>query len=367
MSVQTRLHNYRTLWLPGILNMYQCNGEKDIGMAKKTNKEDSSLLWITILLAIVMVVGFVAYVYLGRQPANREARQGSPQQEAPQTPLPQDTSAVATDTTPVPPSAPRSRRTPAEQHAPESSTGSPRFNDDKISYTGYDFTKAPGFAYPTTIPGEQVVRYTGFTLSYNEQHEQASWVAYMLTGEQVKGTVKRADDFREDKQIKTRTASPSDYRGSGYDRGHLAPAGDMKWSAKAMSESFYMSNMSPQAPAFNRGVWNKLEERVRKWAVKHDELYVVTGPVLEPGLPTIGANEVSVPRQYYKVMLRTNNRSDIIAIGFLLENEGSELPLKQFVVPIDSIEKVTGLDFFPLLPDEIEEKLESRVSLRGWF
>ncbi len=337
-------------------------------MAKNSKKQDNSLVWITVLLVVALIAGFAAYTYFSMRNTSRVAQEQGPLQKQPHLQKPEDTKEASVDTVVPKPSAPSTRRTPSQQQPATSSSGTPQFSDEKISFTSYDFTKAPGFAYPKAVQGEQVVRYTGFTLSYNEMHEQASWVAYTLTKAQVKeGTEKRADDFREDKQIKTRTATPTDYRGSGYDRGHLAPAGDMKWSAKAMSESFYMSNMSPQAPAFNRGIWNKLEERVRRWATKHEELYVVTGPVLEPGLPTIGANEVSVPRQYYKVMLRTNNRNDIIAIGFLLENQGSELPLKEFVVPIDSIEKVTGLDFFPLLPDEIEEKLESRVSLRGWF
>ena len=113
-------------------------------------------------------------------------------------------------------------------------------------------------ANPKPIIGEQIVNHLGYSLSYNEKNEQASWVAYELTADQVRGTVKRKDSFRSDPLIKTGSASLSDYKGSGYDRGHLAPAADMKWSTTAMSESFFMSNMSPQLPGFNRGIWKKL-------------------------------------------------------------------------------------------------------------
>ena len=136
-----------------------------------------------------------------------------------------------------------------------------------------------------------------------------------------------------------------------------------------------MSNMSPQAPDFNRGIWKELEELVRRWAVRDNGLYIVTGPVLKPGLPTIGKqNEVSVPEQYYKVILYCNNsataRPDIRMIGFLLRNEGSDQSLRQFVVPVDQIEQLTGIDFFPKLPDDLERQLESKpkaAMVAEWF
>jgi endonuclease G len=231
---------------------------------------------------------------------------------------------------------------------------------------GYDFTKAPGFEYPKAVRGEQILRYTGFTLSYNEKHEQASWVAYNITNNEVKGKIKRADDFREDKSVKTGSASLDDYRRSGYDRGHLAPAGDMKWSVKAMSESFLMSNMSPQIAAFNRGIWQQLEEQVRIWSKENGDLYIVTGPVLTDNLKSIGKNKVTVPKYYFKIILDAQE-PDIKAIGFLMENKGADKSPESFAVPINSIEKITGLDFYPLLPDDMEEKLENKVNLRGWF
>ncbi len=160
-----------------------------------------------------------------------------------------------------------------------------------------------GEALPAHAPGDAVIEHTGYTLLYREDHEQAAWVAYLLTAGRLRGTIVRRDNFRPDPSVPTGSATPADYRASGYDRGHLAPAADMKWSEAAMSESFLMSNMSPQAKEFNRGIWENLESRVRDWAKSDGELFIVAGPVLEPGLATIGANGVSVPRMYYKVVL----------------------------------------------------------------
>jgi endonuclease G len=164
-----------------------------------------------------------------------------------------------------------------------------------------------------------------------------------------------------------------DYTKSGYDRGHLAPAGDFKFSQQLTKQSFFMSNISPQTPQFNRGIWKSLEEQVRSWALRDGGLYVVTGPVLRSGLPTIGrTNEVAVPDSFYKVLLYCRKGSDpeIRMIGFLLKNEPSNESLKSHVVPVDAIEQATGLDFFPKIPDDLERRLESQSRsqmVNQWF
>ncbi|NTV46324.1 MAG: DNA/RNA non-specific endonuclease [Chlorobiales bacterium] len=223
-----------------------------------------------------------------------------------------------------------------------------------------------GFNYlPTTKEG-QIIKHEYFTLSYAEKHEQAEWVAYELTKMMVKnGELKRNDDFRPDPDVSTRSATPEDYSNSGYDRGHLVPAGDMEFSMTAMSETFYMSNMSPQDPAFNRGVWKHLEEQARKWSIQNEKIYIVTGGVLTDGLPTIGRNKVSVPRYFYKIIL-DYEEPGIKAISFLIPNERSKKPLNTFVVSIDSVEALTGIDFFPALPDKLENELEKTSNLRQW-
>ena len=218
---------------------------------------------------------------------------------------------------------------------------------------------------PAHITDDELIKHSGFTLLYNEKHEQAQWVAYELTKEETNNTYQRTNKFLPDPSVKTKTANDNDYLGSGYDRGHLAPASDMGWSAQTMFESFYYSNMSPQEPSFNRGIWKKLEEQVRAWAINYDSIYVVTGPVLKDNLLFIGENKVSVPEYYYKVILDLTSR-DKKGMGFIMKNEGSGLALSNFAVTIDSIEHITGIDFFPLLEDEFEHKIESSICLDCW-
>ena len=243
----------------------------------------------------------------------------------------------------------------------------------KLSSYKYSVTLILGFrillgqdlSLPHINESDQIIQHSAYTLNYSEQHEQASWVAYTLTSTHIRGTVNRTNDFREDYKVKTESASLFDYKGSGYDRGHLAPAGDMKWSSTAMSESFYMSNMSPQLPGFNRGIWKKLESNVRNWARDNGELYVVTGPILTGNYPTIGANQVSIPHYYYKVIL-DYKEPDIKGIGFILPHEKSSSSLQSFVISIDEVERRTGFDFYHSLPDSIEKQIESNVDVSKW-
>lgn len=219
---------------------------------------------------------------------------------------------------------------------------------------------------PSLRPTDQIIEHTGYTLSFVPAHEQAAWVAYVLRGTQLASAhFDRTDQFMTDPLAKPHSADDQDYERSGYDRGHLAAAEDLSWSAQTMQESFYYSNISPQVPAFNRGVWKRLEELVRYWAAAYDSVYVVTGPVLMAGLPAIGHDGVSVPRHYYKVVLQYGPRG-VQGIGFVLRNEASAAALKSFAVSIDSVERLTGLDFFPKLPDEVEDKIESGYNENGW-
>ena len=218
---------------------------------------------------------------------------------------------------------------------------------------------------PKFAPSDQIVHHSNYTLNYSEQHEQAKWVAYTLTSSQVYGTVDRTNDFRTDPKVKTGSASLPDYKGSGYDRGHLAPAGDMKSTYTAMSESFYMSNMSPQVPGFNREIWKKLEGTVRNWAVANEKVYITTGAVLTASYPTIGINKVSIPEFYYKVVL-DYEQPEIKGIGFILPNQKSDKSLQSYAVSIDEVERFTGIDFFHSLPDNIEEKIESDAAVNKW-
>ena len=221
------------------------------------------------------------------------------------------------------------------------------------------------FNYLPTSTTHQIVRHTYYTLSYSERDEQAEWVAYTLTAAMVTGTVKRSGNFRADPYVATGSATPGDYKNSGYDRGHLAPAADMAFSPVAMSECFYMSNMSPMVPSFNRGIWEKLEEQVRTWATDYRKIYVITGGILKYSMGKIGCDGVTVPRYFYKIVM-DDTEPAIKAIAFILPNEKSEHQLYDYAVTIDSVESLTGIDFFPALPDKIEESLESHIDVLKW-
>ncbi len=229
----------------------------------------------------------------------------------------------------------------------------------------FHINKGSLLEFPSLHDSTQLIKHLGYSLEYSEACEQATWIAYSLTKQETSGLIERGDNFTVDPQVKTGSANKTDYLKSGYDRGHLAPAADMKWSEQAMDESFYFSNMSPQLPAFNRGVWKRLEEKMRDWAIIYDSILIVTGPVLNSSLTKIGPNEVCVPTHYYKVILDFK-KTQSKAIGFIMPNSGSKEDLRSFAVSIDSVEQITGLDFFYQLKDSFELLLEKEVCLDCW-
>ena len=236
---------------------------------------------------------------------------------------------------------------------------SQKFNGDTSKFIGKDLE------LPSVKKGEQVIHHAGYSFVYNETYEQASWVAYVLTEKETEKLYDRTDKFIQDPSVGTGSATDADYSGSGYDRGHLAPAADMGWSSTSMAESFYFSNMSPQVPGFNRGIWKRLEEQVRSWAIEYDTVYVVTGPVLKGSMGSIGANKVAIPNFYYKVILDMHSKPHQ-AIGFVMENASASGELSKFAVSIDSVERFTGIDFFPSLDDGTETALEKTVCTSCW-
>lgn len=217
---------------------------------------------------------------------------------------------------------------------------------------------------PTSTTG-QIVHHEGYSLSYSEPHEQAEWVAYELKKEHLSNTNFQRPYFEVDNAVKTGAASWKNYKNSGYDRGHLCPAGDRKYSQQAHDETFLTSNISPQINSFNAGIWNTLEQKVRYWADKYNGVFVVTGGVLKGNLKTIGSEKVAVPKQFYKVLIDTNS-GETKMIAFLLPHENSKKPLYEFVVSVDEIEKLTGIDFFSDLEDTLENKLEASSNYKDW-
>jgi endonuclease G len=218
---------------------------------------------------------------------------------------------------------------------------------------------------PRPNPYDKIISHKSYTVSYNLTYHVADWVAYELTAEETVPVVQRNNHFVPDPLLKSGSASNEDYKGSGYDRGHLAPSADMCYSYQTMVESFYLSNITPQAPSFNRGIWEKLEQQVRQWAVDDKAVYIVTGTVLTKGLPTIGYDRITVPAYFYKVIL-DYREPDIKGIGFIIPNQGSQEPLQHYAVTIDSVEKVTGTEFFYQLPQDQQRIIESTVDLNKW-
>ncbi|NKE71331.1 DNA/RNA non-specific endonuclease [Candidatus Manganitrophus noduliformans] len=206
----------------------------------------------------------------------------------------------------------------------------------------------------------------GYALSHDPQKKAARWVAYHLTKEKLEGTQARSDDFRTDPDLPPGERSElKDYKNSGYDRGHLAPAADMKWDARAMSDSFLLSNMAPQVGAgFNRGIWAVLEERVRDWTMQRGAVFIFTGPIYAERHPHIGPNAVSVPTYFYKVVF---DPAEGEAIAFILPNKKLKTgDLPNYITNVDTVEARTGLDFLSELEDSVEDLVEVQIQPSLW-
>jgi endonuclease G len=237
---------------------------------------------------------------------------------------------------------------------------------DDITLTNDSQNVHQNLCLPAIKSEELIVVHPGFSLSFNQKHMQANWVAYEINSENTLGKIKRTNRFKPDPNIPGGTARNADYLHSGYDKGHMAPAADMGWSLESMTSSFYFSNISPQLPGFNRGIWKNLEEQVRFWADFYGNIFLATGPVLKDSLPTIGLKNVSVPEYFYKVILDTNG-GNVKGIGFIMPNSGSDKPVQHYTVTIDSVERLTGIDFFTSLPDTIEFIVESKLCTEFWI
>lgn len=238
----------------------------------------------------------------------------------------------------------------------EDSESKPKQNDT--------FENLEDVVTPNSFPS-QVVNYEGMTLSFNRDMHIPNWVAWELTATEVAGNYPRDDNFRGDDNV-VGSAEKWDYSYSGYDRGHMAPAGDMKWSKKAMDESFYMTNMCPQAKTLNTGAWKRLEEKCRQWAEIDSAIIIVCGPVLTDSINEfIGDSRVAVPQRFFKVIL-SPYVDQPRGIGFIMPNTKVPGGMQAAAVSIDEVERITGLDFFASLPDEIENEVESQCRFHYW-
>ena len=348
--------------------------KKRVG-TKKNNPRKGFGSFLTILLVIVALLSFSVYYIDGfevpivKEITGRKETVDSKKSE----PSKKSTKKIEKQNSikPVTKTKSKSKNTEITNTSSET-TVNPKVSDKVPDYgevNDFYFTSAFDFPWPEYSLNDQIVEHEGYTLCYNEQHEQPTWVAYKLSKSNlVSKKVKRTDDFREDDAVATRSATLNDYRRSGYDRGHLAPAADFAYSEEAMSGTFFLSNISPQIHEFNSGIWNVLEQKIRDWAMRDEELFVVTGPVFRgQSKGKIGRNRVGVPTHFYKVVLDINP-PEVKAIGFIFEHRKYEEPKKfiKYAMTVDEVERFTGLDFFPMIPDALETSIEKDLFVHRW-
>jgi len=227
-------------------------------------------------------------------------------------------------------------------------------------------TEAENLELPAIGDNDQILRRTGYTVCYNADNRIPNWVAWRLTADHTTGPYKRGGiKFQEDEEVEEPRATDSDYRQSGYDRGHMCPSGDNKWSEETQRESFLLTNVCPQVHNLNAGDWNEMEQQCRKWADKYGEIYIVCGPILyRQKHKKIGTHKVVVPEAFFKVVLCMEGTPK--AIGFIYKNNDGNRPKGDYVNTVDQVERITGYDFFANLPDDIEKKIEAKADLADW-
>lgn len=221
---------------------------------------------------------------------------------------------------------------------------------------------------PLTDRPEQILKRRGYTTSYNEKTKTPNWVAWHLTKAHTYGDHQRKNEvFFEDESIEQeKRATDNDYYNSRYDRGHMCPAGDNKWDAQVMRESFLFTNICPQNHGLNKYEWNDLEIQCRDWAREYGAIDIVCGPLFTTTgeQKTIGRNRVWVPESFFKVILCRQGKPK--AIGFIYRNEGKKQTREEALRSVDEIETLTGIDFFPSLDDDTESRIEAEAALEDW-
>ncbi|MCQ2209397.1 MAG: DNA/RNA non-specific endonuclease [Paludibacteraceae bacterium] len=226
-----------------------------------------------------------------------------------------------------------------------------------------------------STPKGKLYHHENYSFSYSEDDEQSEWVAYELTKQETKGNLQRKESFTEDPIVTTESAHPYEYRNCGYTRGHLAPAGDMKFDRTAMNECFYTSNISPQKQKFNAGIWNDLEMQVRYWAQKFNTVYVITGPILTKDCKKLSyknnrgqeeKSDITIPKKFYKIVYDFSYKGKEKMIGFIIPQEGAEGSFFDYAVTVDEIEKETKIDFFHNLSKAEQAKLEGQINVAAW-
>lgn len=218
---------------------------------------------------------------------------------------------------------------------------------------------------PLVGVSEQIIKKKSYIASYNKDTKIANWVAWHLTSEHTEGSIGRGNMFHEDEEVPSPKATVEDYKGSGWSRGHMCPAGDNKWDAEAMYQSFSLINVCPQNASLNSGLWNSLEIDCRNWAKRFHDIYVICGPVFfQQNHEVIGINEIYVPEAFFKVVLCLNGKPK--GWGVIVKNTAGNKKKDIYYNSIDQVERITGMDFFPLLSDDVEDEVESNLDMDMW-
>lgn len=221
---------------------------------------------------------------------------------------------------------------------------------------GYSFDCLARFSYSPISHCDQTLEKTYYTICYAKEHRQARWVYYPLLLESIQGKQPRTNDFRSDPKLRFSPVSENDLSPTKYDRGHLVPAADMKLNYKSMSETFLMTNVSPQVASFNRGIWAQLEGQIRLLVEKYGDGFVVTGPVLTSGVTKIIKN-ITLPSFFYKILYIPSKQK---MYAFLMPNQSLKgQSIWKFQVSVDQIEQMTEIDFFADLDQPLQDKLEA--------
>ena len=242
-------------------------------------------------------------------------------------------------------------------HTPTSSAHQKSDNNNSVTLGDIN-----DFSYLPTTKRGTIYKKANYAHSYSAQDFQSEWVVYLLTKKETEGDVERSNEFATDPTIPN-SPTKLDYNQTGYDRGHQAPAADMKFTSQAMEECFYMTNMSPQEPSFNRGIWKDLEEDVRAWCGEKESIYVVTGALFEQD-KRMRKSKITVPSHFYKILF---DPIRVEMVAFLLPNQEGEKPMSKYAISVDDLEKRSGIDFFPQLADSLENRLETSINISSWY
>ena len=239
--------------------------------------------------------------------------------------------------------------------------------DTLMEAAGKDVMSLLEVPYRLEDNASNIIEHMGYTLSYNNDFRVPNWVAYELRESEINtGFRSREDRFEPDPMIKGRQAYDRDYVGSGYDRGHMAPAADMRWSSQTMKECFYLSNVCPQNHNLNSGAWNDLEKQVRYEVKYHKTIWIVCGPIFENTYPKhIGSNHVMVPDSFFKALLTKRKDGSYASIGFIFPNKACERNLMDYAMTVDELESKLGMDLFFNLETKAQDKAESSMDPYG--